>query len=49
LWEKIPGVTDGDLEAWENMRTEEMAQSAEMAARSFGVEFAQPAEAAGAA
>jgi hypothetical protein len=49
LWEKIPGVTDGDLEAWESMRTEEMAQSAEMAARSFGVDFAQPAEAAGAA
>lgn len=41
LWEKIPGVTDQDLDSWEAMRTQEMAQAADMAARSFGVEVAQ--------
>jgi hypothetical protein len=38
LWEKIPGITDQDLNAWEGMRAEEMRQSADMAARSFGVD-----------
>jgi hypothetical protein len=42
LWEKIPGVTDQDLSAWESLREEEMTQAADMAARSFGVDTNQP-------
>lgn len=50
LWEKIPGVTDQDLESWEQMRSGEQERAADLAARSFGVEVAQvPVEESGAA
>lgn len=39
LWEKIPGTTDQDLASWEQMRSDEMRESADMAARSFGVDI----------
>lgn len=38
LWEKIPGVTDQDLAAWEKLRVDGIAEAATAAARSFGVD-----------
>lgn len=53
LWEKIPNVTDQDLETWDTMMREDQQRSADLAAASFGVGVvagdAQPVEAAGAA
>jgi hypothetical protein len=38
LWEKIPGVTDQDLDAWEAILVEDQRRGADLAARSFGVD-----------
>lgn len=38
LWEKIPGVTDQDLAQWEELRSTQAAESARLAAVSFGVD-----------
>lgn len=41
LWEKIPGVTDQDLQAWEAIMVEDQRRGADLAARSFGVDVNQ--------
>jgi hypothetical protein len=41
LWEKVPGVTDQDLQAWEAIMVEDQRRGADLAARSFGVDVTQ--------
>ncbi len=43
LWEKVPGVTDQDLQAWEAILIEDQRRGADLAARSFGVDVADTA------
>lgn len=42
LWEKIPGVTDQDLSAWDELASRQAQESARLSALSFGVDVNSP-------
>jgi hypothetical protein len=44
LWEKSPGVTDGDLENWERMAVEDATRRANIAASAYGMGAVEPAD-----
>lgn len=42
LWEKVPGVTDQDLDAWEAISVEDASRRANIAATAYGLTPPQP-------